>query len=126
MRKQNAFCVYDKVPRYRTSIDLKDKCGHPKTIPSTITIGKDRTLLCQEKLRMKPNGYDRSSGYLMWRYPYGKEHCSKYVPCGTDAYKKIYKQRTATKQINNRILNDIHYSPNSRISAIRILANPSP
>ena len=28
------------------------------------------------------------------------------VPRGTDAYKKIYKQRTATERINNRILND--------------------
>ncbi len=32
-----------------------------KTIPDTITIDKDGTPLCQEKLRMKPNGYDRSS-----------------------------------------------------------------
>ncbi len=27
-------------------------------------------------------------------------------PRGTDAYKKIYNQRTATERINNRILND--------------------
>ncbi len=46
----------------RAFIDLNDKCGRPKTIPDTITIDKDGTPLCQEKLRMKPNGYDRSSG----------------------------------------------------------------
>ena len=116
----------------RAFIDLNDKCGRPKTIPDTITIDKDGTPLCQENLRMKPNGYDKSSGYLMWRCPYGKAHCSKCknsctnskygrvvktrpewdirfytdLPRGTDAYKKIYKQRTATERINNRILND--------------------
>lgn len=116
----------------RAFIDLNNNCGRPKTIPDTITIDKDGTPLCQEKLRMKPNGYDRSSGYLMWRCPYGKEHCSKCknsctdskfgrviktradwdirlytdVPRGTEAYKNIYSQRTATERINNRILND--------------------
>ena len=68
----------------------------------------------------------------MWWCPFGKEHStkcesccssSKYgrviktksewdirlyidVPCGTDAYKKIHNQRTATERINNRVLND--------------------
>ncbi len=68
----------------------------------------------------------------MWRCIYGKDHAakctqdcspSKYgrviktrpewdirlytdVPRGTDAYKEIYNQRTATERINNRILND--------------------
>lgn len=118
--------------KIRAFIDLNSKCGRPKTIPDTITIDKDGTPLCQENLRMKPNGYDKSSGYLMWRCPYGKDHCSKCrnsctdsrygrviktrpewdirlyteVPRGTDAYKKIYNQRTATERINNRILND--------------------
>ncbi len=130
----------DNYPTYRllknrkiqAFIDLNNKCGRPKTVPDTITIDKDGTPLCQEKLRMLPNGYDSSSGYLMWRCPFGKHHCtkcknsctsSKYgrviktrpewdirlyteVPRGTDAYKKIYNQRTATERINNRILND--------------------
>lgn len=68
----------------------------------------------------------------MWRCPFGKKHfekcensctSAKYgrviktkpewdirlytdVPRGTDAYKKIYNQRTATERINSRILND--------------------
>lgn len=118
--------------RIQAFIDLNSKCGRPKTIPYTITIDKDGTPLCQENLRMNPNGYDKSSGYLMWRCPYGKDHCSKCrnsctdsrygriiktrpewdirlyteVPRGSDAYKKIYNQRTATERINNRILND--------------------
>ena len=116
----------------RAFIDLNDKCGRPKTIPDAITIDRDGTPICQAGLRMKPNGFDQSSGYLMWRCTYGKEHCSKCknscsdsrygrvvktrpewdirlytdVPRGTDAYKEIYKQRTATERINNRILND--------------------
>ena len=56
----------------RAFTDLNDKCGRPKTIPDTITIDKDGTPLCQEKLRMKPNDYDR-----------------------------FYNQRTATERINN-------------------------
>ncbi len=136
-------CLYfamDNSPTYRllknkeiwAFIDLNDKYGRPKTIPDTINIDKDGTPLCQENPWMKPNGYDRSSGYLMWRCPYGKEHYSKCknsctdskygrvvktrpkwdvrlytdVPRGTDAYKEIYKQHTATEHINNHILND--------------------
>ncbi|CAK7044547.1 MAG: hypothetical protein BACD_02288 [Bacteroides rodentium] len=83
-------------------------------------------------LRMVPNGFDRNRGELMWRCPYGKCHSdkcscdcsqSKYgraiktkpewsirlyteVPRGTEEYKEIYNQRTATERINNRILND--------------------
>jgi len=53
-------------------IDLNSKCGRPKIIPDTIKIDKDGTPLCQEGLHMLPNGYDKSKGYLMWRYPFGK------------------------------------------------------
>lgn len=113
-------------------IDLNSKCGHPKTIPGTIKVDKNGTPVCQEGHRMHPNGYDNSRGCLMWRCPFGKDHTakcknscssSKYgrviktktewdirlytdVPRGTEAYKKIYNQRTATERINNRILND--------------------
>lgn len=113
-------------------IDLNSKCGRPKTIPDTIKIDKNGTPVCQEGYQMRPNGYDNSKGCLMWRCPFGKDHfekcpksCtdSKYgrviktksewdirlytdVPRGTDAYKKIYSQRTAAERINNRILND--------------------
>ena len=113
-------------------IDLNSRCGRPKTIPDTIHIDRNGTPLCNIGLPMHPNGQDKRKGYLIWRCPYGKEHadkcaqnCSnaKYgrviktrpewdirlytdVPRGTDAYKKIYSQRTAAERINNRILND--------------------
>ena len=113
-------------------IDLNTKCGRSKTIPDTIRIDKNGTPLCDAGLPMVPNGQDRRTGYLMWRCPFGKDHGSKCsricsnakygrviktrpewdirlytdVPRGTEAYKRIYRQRTATERINNRILND--------------------
>ncbi len=38
--------------------------------------------------------------------PNGTSGFTPKSPRGTDAYKKIYNQRTATERINNRILND--------------------
>ena len=76
----------------RAFIDINDKCGCPKTIPDTITIDKDGNPLCREKLRMKPNGYDRSTGYLIWRCPYGKKHCSKCKnSCQDSKYGRVVK-----------------------------------
>ena len=112
-------------------IDLNSNTGRPKTIPDTIRIDKDGTPLCSAGKRMSPNGYDKFYGYRIWRCPYFKYHeskcpfncsSSKYgriiktksewdtrlytdVPRGTEAYRKIYNQRTATERINNRILN---------------------
>lgn len=117
-------------------IDLNTKSGHPKTIYDNIRINKNGTPICAAGLPMVPNGNDFSSkghiGCQMWRCPYGKDHktkckcsctASKYgrviktkpewdirlytdIPRGTQTYKKIYNQRTATERINNRILND--------------------
>lgn len=113
-------------------IDLNTNRGRPKTIPDTITIDKNGTPICNAGLKMVPNGYDKSIGRLMWRCPFGKDHAdkcpqncssSKYgrviktnpdwdvrlytdVPRGTKAYQDVYKQRTATERINNRILNN--------------------
>lgn len=130
----------DNMPTYRllkdrgihAFIDLNSRRGRPKTIPDTIRIDKNGTPLCNEGIPMVPNGYDKSTGYLMWRCPFGKDHLSKCphscskakygrviktrpewdirlytdIPRGTEAYKKTYSQRTATERINNRILND--------------------
>lgn len=121
-----------KARKISSFIDLNNKCGRPKTIPDTIRIDRNGTPLCNAGLPMVPNGYDKNSRYLMWRCPFGKKHTSKCecscsparygrviktrpdwdirlytdVPRGTEAYKKIYNQRTATERINNRILND--------------------
>ena len=118
--------------KIRAFIDLNDKCGHPRTIHDNITVNQYGVPVCSAGKCMLPNGYDKSRGCLMWRCPYGKDHASKCahncssskygrviktrpewdirlytdVPRGTDAYKKIYSQRTAAERINNRILND--------------------
>lgn len=116
----------------RAFIDLNDNRGRQKTIPGNVSVNELGTPVCPAGLCMSPNGYDKASAQLMWRCPYGKEHsdkcaidCSpaKYgrvvktktewdirlfteVPRGTQAYKDVYKQRTATERVNNRILND--------------------
>lgn len=113
-------------------IDLNSGPGRPKSIPDSITIDKNGAPVCSAGLKMVPNGFDKSRSTMMWRCPYGQNHkckcpqsCteSEYgrviktkpewdirlytdVPRGTEAYKKIYNQRTATERINNRILND--------------------
>lgn len=118
-------------------IDLNSRCGRPKTIPDTIRIDKNGTPLCDAGHPMVPNGQDRSTGYLMWRCPFGKAHASKCsrncsnakygrviktrpewdirlytdVPHGTESYKRIYSQRTATERLNDRILNDYGAAP---------------
>ena len=115
-----------KTPKISSFIDLNNKCGCPKTIPDTIRNDSNGNPLCSADLLLLPNSYDKSSCYLMWHCPFGKKHttkclfsCSsiKYrrviktrpdldirlytnVPRGTDVYKKIYGQRTATEWIN--------------------------
>lgn len=122
-----------KARNIRAFIDLNANRGRPKTIPDEIKIDKDGTPICRAGLRMVPNGSDKAHGNLIWRCPYGKNHADKCkcccspsstyghvvktkaewdirfyteVPRGTEAYKKIYNQRTATERINNKILND--------------------
>ena len=48
-----------------------------------------------ENLSMKPNGYDNSSGYLIWRCFYVKGHCSKCKNSCTDPkYGRVVKTRS--------------------------------
>jgi hypothetical protein len=43
---------------------------------------------------MIPNGYDKSAGYLMWRYPFGKDHCTKCKnSCSSSNYSRVIKTR---------------------------------
>lgn len=118
--------------RIRPFIDLNNRRGRPKTLPPNLSIDKDGTPLCRDGHRMVFYGYDASRHRLKWRCPcvmgkcdscpnpcssspYGRVIYTKpdwdirlYTPVtrGTDEYKKIYKTRTCTERINNRILND--------------------
>ena len=116
----------------RPFIDLNSKCGRPKTLPPELVIDKDGTPVCPAGHRMICHGYCTDRSRVKWRCPYvmGKvKSCdcicspSAYgrviytkpewdirlyppVPRGTPAFKEIYKQRTSTERVNNRILND--------------------
>ena len=126
--------TYELMQHYgiRPFIDLNTKRGRPETLPPELAIDKDGTPLCQDGHRMVFYGYDASRHRLKWRCPavmgkcdscpcpcspspYGRVIYTKpdwdirlYTPVtrGTDEYKNIYKMRTCTERINNRILND--------------------
>lgn len=113
-------------------IDLNAACGRSKTIPDKISTDKDGTPICQAGYRMVCWGYDKSKHGTKYRCPYvmGKVDacscvCSKSsygrtihmktdwdlrlytpVPRGTEKWKEIYKNRTCTERVNNRILNN--------------------
>lgn len=117
-------------------IDLNTNRGKPKTIPDEIEIDTDGTPKCQAGHRMVYNGYCSRRSRIKWRCPFAcgkvddcacKSNCSPSpygrciytkpdwdirlytpVPRGTDAYKKIYNNRTGSERVNNRILNHYH------------------
>lgn len=117
-------------------IDLNSKRGRPSTIPDKITIDKDGTPLCHAGLRMVNWGYSPARNDRKWRCPlkcgkvdqcdsqsscstsdYGRTIYTKPdwdvrlyppIPRGTDKYKAIYKTRTSSERLNNRVLNDYH------------------
>lgn len=117
-------------------IDLNTNRGKPKTIPDEIEIDTDGTPKCQAGHRMVYNGYCSGRSRIKWRCPFAcgkvddcacKSNCSPSpygrciytkpdwdirlytpVPRGTDAYKKIYNNRTGSERVNNRILNHYH------------------
>ena len=118
--------------RMQPFIDLNSKAGRPKTLPAELSIDKDGTPICPAGHRMVCYGTCSDRSRIKWRCPYamGKvTSCdcicspSPYgrviytkpewdirlyppVPRGTTAFKEIYKQRTSTERVNNRILND--------------------
>lgn len=121
--------IHDKV---RPFIDLNSNRGRPASLPEALTIDKDGTPLCPCGKRMIYDGFCKDRSRMKWRCPaaVGKcEQCqapcspSPYgrviytkpswdvrlftpVPRGTAEYTSIYKKRTCTERINNRILND--------------------
>ena len=78
----------------RAIIDLNGNQGRPKAIPDTIRIDKDGTPICQQGLRMVPNGCDRSRGCLMWCCPSGKDHAAKCrCCCSSSKYGRVIKTK---------------------------------
>lgn len=117
-------------------IDMNANRGRPSTIPDKITIDDDGTPLCHAGFRMVNWGYSPARNDRKWRCPlkcgrvdtcscqsscstshYGRVVYTKPdwdvrlytpVPRGTDEYKSIYKTRTSSERLNNRVLNDYH------------------
>lgn len=118
----------------RPFIDLNNKRGVKPIYPTNISITDNGTPICIGGHEMKYNGYCKNRSRHKWRCPIkcglidtcsSKENCSKSdygrviytkptwdlriftpVPRGTKEYKEIYKTRTCSERINNRILND--------------------
>ena len=126
--------TYELLKHYgiRPFIDLNSKRGRPETLPAELEIAKDGTPVCRAGHKMVFYGYDSCRHRTKWRCPsvmgkcdncpnpcspsaYGRVIYTKpewdirlYTPVarGTEEYRQIYKQRTCTERINNRILND--------------------
>ena len=120
----------------RPFIDLNSNRGRPETIPGHIRIDPDGTPICQAGFRMVYWGFCSGRSRCKWRCPAAcgkQEKCDACVGCsdspygrciytkpswdvrlytpvarGTEEYKKIYNNRTASERVNNRILNDYH------------------
>lgn len=117
-------------------IDLNSNRGHPKTLPPSISFTENGVPLCPGMQKMVYNGFCKGRSRFKWRCPAAcgtietcplEQPCSpsKYgrviytkpdwdirlftpVPRGTKEWKEIYKARTSSERINNRILNDYH------------------
>ena len=128
------YTTYELLMHYgiRPFIDLNSNRGRPETFPAELKIARDGTPICQAGHKMVFYGYDSCRHRTKWRCPsimgkcdscpapcspsaYGRVIYTKpdwdirlYTPVarGTEEYQQIYKKRTCTERINNRILND--------------------
>ena len=124
------FDTWDYIP----FIDLNSNRGKPATLPPALSINEHGVPTCLSDYEMVYNGYCKSRSRHKWRCPLkcGKEkYCNSDKPCSpstygrviytkpawdirlftpvprkTKAWKDIYKTRTCSERINNRILND--------------------
>ncbi len=116
----------------RPFIDLNSSRGRPETLPAELMTDADGTPICQAGHRMVYWGRCDGRQRMKWRCPsvlgrcdacpspcsqspYGRVIYTKPswdirlftpVPRGTPDYTAIYKNRTCSERINNRILND--------------------
>ena len=115
-------------------IDLNSKTGRKPTYPSAVKFTDKGVPICIGNHEMIHNGFCKSRFRIKWRCPLAmrkidscscKDSCSPSsygrviytkpdwdlrlftpVPRGTEEFKTIYKSRTGSERINNRILND--------------------
>lgn len=115
-------------------IDLNDKHGCKPKYPDIVSLSDNNIPICLDSHEMVYNGYCVNRYRHKWRCPlvcgkvdscHCREQCSPSdygrvfytksdwdlriftsVPRGTKEYKDIYKTRTCSERVNNRILND--------------------
>lgn len=115
-------------------IDLNSKNLGNSKYPSALSFTEQGTPLCIEGIEMVYNGFEKSRSRHKWRCPLVcgkittcscKDQCSPSpygrviytkptwdlrlftpIPRGSDVWKNIFKTRTCSERINNRILND--------------------
>jgi hypothetical protein len=120
---------------YTPFIDLNSNRGAPTTLPPALSINSKGVPICLSGHEMVYNGFCKNRSRHKWRCslvckkvdtcsckepcspsPYGRVIYTKPdwdirlftpVPRGTKAWKEIYKTRTCSERVNNRILN--HY-----------------
>ena len=121
----------DRYSRNKTFPSNKNR-GRPASLPAELKIDTDGTPVCQAGRRMVFWGNCGTRYRTKWRCPVTVGRCdscpcpcsdSPYgrviytkpgwdirlytpVPRGTALYRKIYRNRTCTERVNNRILND--------------------
>ena len=119
---------------YIPFIDLNSNRGKPATLPPALSINEQGVPICLSGHEMVHNGFCKNRSRHKWRCPlkckkvdtctleepcspsaYGRVIYTKPawdirlftpVPRKTKAWKEIYKARTCSERINNRILND--------------------
>ena len=115
-------------------IDLNSKNKGNQKYPSSLSITEKGVPICIGNHEMIYNGFEKSRSRLKWRCPLAckkiksclsSDNCSSSpygrvihtkpswdirlfteIPRGSEQWKKIYKIRTCSERINNRILND--------------------
>lgn len=117
-------------------IDLNHTVGRKPSYPTAVSINKNGVPICIGGHEMINNGYCKNRSRIKWRCPlkcgktnfcsclnscsdssYGRVIYTKPdwdlrlftpVPRGSKEFKEIYKNRSSSERINNRILNDYH------------------
>lgn len=115
-------------------IDLNSNRGKPASLPPSLSVSEKGVPICMGGHEMKYDGFCKSRSRHKWRCPLTcgrildcacKQQCSPSdygrviytkpdwdirlftpVPRGTKEWKSVYKTRTCSERVNNRILND--------------------
>nr|WP_230200310.1 transposase [Bacillus niameyensis] len=128
--------IYELLDHYRIEpfIDLNVRTKKNFSTESDIQISPEGVPICPAKLKMKPNGYDKSQNRQKWRCPlacgtkntckspcstakygrtfhtFGKDNLRLFTktPRTSEKWKIVYKRRTSVERSNKREKVDYH------------------